>query len=80
MFLEIVFCTWPEGFLVVIFRLFFFHLAAKLIGPLFGCEFFKNVDFSAHGSLKFDLLLKGGVCVFGDSFLHLARGVSCRDF
>ena len=31
--------------LVILFYLFIFSLAAKLIGPRTGCQFFKNVDF-----------------------------------
>ena len=45
-FLEIVFVGWCGVFVCLEFvEIFFFPLAAKLIGPFQGCEFFKKVDF-----------------------------------
>ena len=35
-----------------VFDFFFYHLAAKLIGPRMGCQFFKNVDFSVECPLN----------------------------
>ena len=39
--------------------IYFFFLAAKLIGPVQGCEFFKNVDFFDVTPLNENFLLKG---------------------
>ena len=48
-FLEIVFVGLCEGFVCLEFVALFF-MAAKLIGPFKGCQFFKNVDiFSLRG-------------------------------
>ena len=38
--------------LVILFYCLFFSLAAKLIGPRTGCQFFKNVDFLDQHPLK----------------------------
>ena len=50
--LEIVFVGPCEVFICLDFVLTFFPLAAKLIGPRMGRQFFKNVDFSATYPLK----------------------------
>ena len=44
--------------LVILFCLFF-SLAAKLIGPQTGRQFFKNVDFLDLHPLNFNVTLKG---------------------
>ena len=44
--LEIVFVRQCEVFVCLDFALAFFPLAAKLIGPRMGSQFFRNVDFS----------------------------------
>ena len=56
------------GFVEIISFLYFFPLAAKLIGPQTGCQFFKNADFFDLPPLKCHGLLKGPVVVFGDGF------------
>ena len=58
-FLEIVYFLGSERWffsLIPSFFFFFFSLAAKLIGPFPGCEFFKNVDFFGYHPLNFNFL------------------------
>ena len=50
--LEIVFVGQCEVFVFLDFVLTFFSLAAKLIGPRMGRQFFRNVDFSVTYPLK----------------------------
>ena len=50
--LEIVFVGQCEVFVCLGFVLTFFPLAAKLIGPRMGRQFFKNNDFSVTYPLK----------------------------
>ena len=50
--LEIVFVGQCEVFVCLDFALAFSPLAAKLIGPRMGRQFFKNVDFSVTYPLK----------------------------
>ena len=59
-FLEIVFVGQCEVFVYLDFGNFF-PLAAKLIGPQTGCQFFKHVDFSDIRPLNSMSHLRGRV-------------------
>ena len=61
-FLETVFVGQCEvfvclGFVEIIHFLYFFPLAAKIIGPQTGCQFFQNVDLFYNSPLNVLLLL-----------------------
>ena len=51
--LEMVFVGQCEVFVLILRRAFFPPLAAKLIGPQTGCQFFKNSIFLTPTPLKF---------------------------
>ena len=72
--LEIVFVGLFQVFVCLKFLDFFF-LAAKLIGPFPGCQFFKDVDFFDYGSLNKNFLHNGLVFKFGDSFCRVVFDV-----
>ena len=55
--LEIDFVGQCGVFVLILYWLFFFPLAEKLIGPRMGHQFFKNVDFSVTYPLNLDLVL-----------------------
>ena len=83
--LEIVFVGQCEVSVCLDFVLtFFFSLAAKLIGPRMGRQFFKNVDFSITYPLKSVSCsvsyLRGTVSVLEVVFVGQCEVFVCLDF
>ena len=77
--LEIVFVGQCEVF-VCLDLVHFFPLAAKLIGPRTGCQFFKKFDFSNTYSLNSMSHLRGCVSVLEIVFVGQCEVFVCLDF